>query len=732
MGGSSQHFFQGDFSAGILSPRLYARKDLESFRRGVADSLNMWPTLEGNMERRRSMAFIEDFGPGEEGRVFPWLFSDQASALILMSATTILVHTEGSISTREQLIQNHEFTDGLRHWVNDRASVRDGRVIVRTWATGLTSHGYVEQAQTLIVPSDRVTLSVSLVLGVETGTGQPASSGFAGVDLKVYHTAIAPGNLLYDESVVATSSLELVTRLVDLPLPNAGWTGPLLVRAESIADAVTDPVDYSVLTMGNLGLEYTIAASVPPTFPSPYSEDELREIQFVQNPFEAQMVFVHQNHAPKELVLVASVWTFQDIAFNSPPAFVDGFPRSVGAHHGRLLLASSPGLPQTVWGSAPGDWREFMPGSGQGDRIEFSLTKVGALQWIYGQKELVIGSSSAEHQAISAALLLAPGDVQVEEQSSYGSRHVQAIGAGHQIIYVTVDGSAIRSLDLQNDNRGWVTGNLSVTIDHLAASRFRRVTYGVHPQPMIWAINDAGELLSMVYDPGAGGYGWSRHSTPFGQVLDICHVQFGGVDETVLLMRRDTVTGPHIYLESLANPARRSTRSIQSHLDSSIVRTYETPTAVIDGLEHLNGAVVTAMSVELGMYEDLIVAGGQTTAPVASTGWTVGLPFLSRVVTLPLATKDTGRVGHGSEKSFGPIGLRLLDSWPASVKVLDAGTAQRQPDVLSPNTVVEAGSVLYKYQGLGYTDTAQLRIDSDSARPMTIQAWYGKVEVMDD
>ena len=68
---------QGSFIAGIVSPRYWGRKDLGAYQAGVDECLNMYPTVEGNLQRRLPtvVTSLRDNTIGD-GRCIPWNFDD--------------------------------------------------------------------------------------------------------------------------------------------------------------------------------------------------------------------------------------------------------------------------------------------------------------------------------------------------------------------------------------------------------------------------------------------------------------------------------------------------------------------------------------------------------------------------------------------------------------------------------------------------------------------------------
>jgi len=86
-----RHIEQGNFTAGIVSPRYWGRKDLPSYQAGLAECLNMYPTVEGNLQRRLPtlVTNLRD-NTITDGRCIPWNFDDDQSAVVTISKNFVL------------------------------------------------------------------------------------------------------------------------------------------------------------------------------------------------------------------------------------------------------------------------------------------------------------------------------------------------------------------------------------------------------------------------------------------------------------------------------------------------------------------------------------------------------------------------------------------------------------------------------------------------------------------
>ena len=65
----------------------------------------------------------------------------------------------------------------------------------------------------------------------------------------------------------------------------------------------------------------------------------------------------------------AGTWTLEEAAWSA----TRGYPAAVTFHEGRLVFTATQAQPQTIWGSASGDFENFGVGTAAGDSYEFSI-----------------------------------------------------------------------------------------------------------------------------------------------------------------------------------------------------------------------------------------------------------------------------------------------------------------------------------------------------------------------
>ena len=729
-----RHIEQGSFIAGIVSPRYWGRKDLGAYQAGVDECLNMYPTVEGNLQRRLPtvVTSLRD-NTITDGRCIPWNFDDDRSAVVTISKNYVNVYATQSLTGKRVITKNPDFTKGLDSWVTS------GTVKTSTSFPGTVELSMFNGDNTPTVSqvstglTDTInTLEVDAVAFVSS-----LGSGVVTLEITVGQGTTVGSNVLYtytDADWKKDSRLNITARVTFTGVPTGG---ALWVRVRT-----SSPGASNLTNIDKLSLSYSTTAAVPPAFTSPYAEEDIRAIQYVQSPFTDQLVLVHKKYEPRELVLEGSTWSFRIINFTgTDPTWGDSYPSVCCAYQGRLMLAASEGRGQTIWGSNPGNWYDFDKTGAEADGLDLTMTDHGEIQWMSGHKQLVVGTTQGIYYVgpdgpgvEGGGSLFREGNIGVFRQSGHGNRKVQATVANDMTIHTSYEGDRIRGISNSNENQGWVSSDLTMVARNVVVG-VKRLCWANYPQPMIYAITDTGKLLTGVFDPHAGIIGWSRHDTA-GEFRDICMVHENGYESVYVIVRRKNGT----MLEQFAGPDYfdKAFGGWQVHMDCGIERSFTTPVTVVTGLEHLEGEEVLVYS-QIGnvgrQQGPYTVEGGQITVDLASTIHKVGIPFTSAVRTMPLG-RYTAANGHSAVKSWSKVGVRMLYSSTPVLSVASTGGTflpvylpaqydnEEDPPVPRNRT--------YEQQVLGAHDTeGQITVSTSNIWGLTITAIYGKAELSD-
>jgi hypothetical protein len=218
----------------------------------------------------------------------------------------------------------------------------------------------------------------------------------------------------------------------------------------------------------------------------------------------------------------------------------------------------------------------------------------------------------------------------------------------------------------------------------------------------------------MSYEPGLDIHGWHQHETD-GVVLDVTEARYGGVDHVIMLVRRHINDQDNLYLESMT----RRQNLEAPHLDSYIWSQSADERTVVTGLEHLEGKEVTARTGggEVGSYR---VASGQITLANPVRDVVVGLPYTTRITTLPARPTPNLGGSQGSKKNWSRIGLRLNGSGRPIVN----GVRYKPKPGAEDNGLVTGD---FHQHHFGWDDWGQITIEQDNSDPLILTGIFGKL-----
>jgi len=492
---------------------------------------------------------------------------------------------------------------------------------------------------------------------------------------------------------------------------SGGFVGTLYIRMTATARATSDR-EYSnphfavfyFRIFGNAEAEITEADLV-----SPYTADDLPDVQYIQSPYDPkEMVFTHWRHRPYRFYFnsVGGQYVMEEIPFKNadgdnfiPPAWgADNYPAACGSYHGRLVLAGSQTFrtdlasniattAETVWCTEVGKWNRFSdtivsdPEVNPDDSIEFTAIYRSPIQWVYGQKTLLVGALEYEYSA-SGEGIFSPGDLGVFLQSTHGSINVQPAGFGESVLFPADGGLRVRSMRYQQQDEGWISTDISLLNPEITAQGIKRMQRVRAPHQMCWCLTGNGNIA--VWSQESGLAGWSRLRQQSGQVKDLCVLaDNNGKDVPFVTVRRVINGVVKIYLEAYND---LESRAESVYVESHKVYDFETPTDTITGLEHLEGQVVI-VSDPYRYVGFFTVTGGQIVLDDQAGGTTtmttayVGLQSRCFLRTLPPQKLDPGaaaRFSSFSVRCLGSIrpivnGERVPDRDPKDVLNLSNG-----------------------------------------------------------
>ena len=336
-----------------------------------------------------------------------------------------------------------------------------------------------------------------------------------------------------------------------------------------------------------------------------------------------------------------------------------------------------------------------------------------------GIKNLLMGTENSEFIVTAENGIIAPGDIQVEQQSSYGSENAQALPIGNNVLYLSADGAKLREINYSWTENGWISRDLTWPAEHLGTeSPMRKIAYGKDPESIIVCLAANGQLFSCTYDGNSKDVGWARANTR-GRIAAITVTQTRGASILWALVDRNVGTD-EFFLERFTN-----TQSSLDFLDAHIVVVNETPSVNFTA-PHLANQLVSVV-VDNATHPDVQLDGsGAGVLNIEGTRITVGFGYSSKMRTMPFSSGDS-KTGSmiGREMRFNRLFVRVISS------ALPLINGQRPPD-RTPSTPMNTSEPDRTHdievRQIGWDKFAQIEVEMDLPRALTVLALVGEFD----
>ena len=289
---------------------------------------------------------------------------------------------------------------------------------------------------------------------------------------------------------------------------------------------------------------------------------------------------------------------------------------------------------------------------------------------------LALTSGGVWRLASSSGDALTPASFSARPQSYVGASNVQPMVTARSVLYVADRGSHIQEVGYQWESQAYQSDDISVLAPHLFDyNTVGQLAYTRAPLQVIWAVRSDGILLGLTHTPEHEVKAWHQHDTQ-GLFESVCSVAEGDEDGTYVIVQRQ------INGQTVRYGVRMHTRRFEELEDAFFLDcglTYDgAPTAIINGLWHLEGMEVVALA-DGGVGPAQTVTNGTITLSAEASKVHIGLAYNADLETLPLATEALQAFGQGLVKNVNEVKMRVLQS--SGIKAgpsFDALTEYRQ------------------------------------------------------
>jgi hypothetical protein len=348
--------------------------------------------------------------------------------------------------------------------------------------------------------------------------------------------------------------------------------------------------------------------------------------------------------------------TIGDRVFIGQPAWSDtyGWPATVTFYEGRIYFGGSRSLPETIFGSKVGNYNNFDVGLGfDSDAIVATLgsDSIQFINHIVSDRNLSIFTINGEFTPPQAAEKpLTPSTLAIRKQSNNGSTDVEPVVLDNQVFYVKKGGNGVMAYYYDLNVEAYQSYNASILSAHLINNPVDAAGYqgsSRNESDYLFLINGDGTLASYQSLREQNISAWTLSTT------DGIFKRAELVGDYIYFIVERTINDVTVqYLEKL---------DFDVYLDSAYLNTYETPTATITGLAHLEGKEVRIRG-DGYVLNNRTVVDGEIILERAVSDVEVGLHFEPIIETLPLnIASQTGSIFY-KPKRVNRLYIHLYES----------------------------------------------------------------------
>ncbi|MDR1490600.1 MAG: hypothetical protein LBS65_09015 [Desulfovibrio sp.] len=419
----------------------------------------------------------------------------------------------------------------------------------------------------------------------------------------------------------------------------------------------------------------------------------------------------------------------------------DDFPGAICLFEQRLVFASSPNRPQTIWMSKSGDYRNFATYEPQTADSPIELTIAGqesaTANWMVPLRSLIMGMGGMEWEiAGRGETAFSASSAKATPQSYWGSSLKRAMVIGNVILHVSSSGSQVRSLQYEFAADSYGGTDLSIMAAHLLENnRIADWTYQKSPDSVVWAVRDDGVLLGLTFQSEHQIAAWHRHDTQ-GLFKAVCAIPHGNEHSLFAVVERGGVQ----YLERMAPRYLGGDPSRAVFLDCAL--TYEgEPSRTISGLDHLEGKKVGVFA-DGAVLAPRVVEDGQVTLDSPASLVSVGLLYTADLETMPVEMVGQNGSSVALKKTINVADIIFRDSLGVKVGMNRSGAPGSLDNVdwqaVKWRTNEPYGKPPAPFSGMKSVtlpslaeNIATVCIRSDLPTPVTVLALVSRIKVND-
>lgn len=564
---------QVSFNAGVLSPRLYARDDIQKYPNGAVEISNIIPIPSGPATFRPGTRHVATVA---EGGLIPFSYNAAQNYMIHFEDEKVRFFRNRAPIYSDTAFTNGTFTGSGTGWTDRSSGTGSSTYSTNTMqlAGGASGVGAVYQKLTYLgieeytITATVTTAAITVKVGTTAGASDIASGTLSiGVGSTFSFTPTVSQTTFFVEFSNAANSTAVLDT-VSLSTPIYSIDSPY-----AIADvpAVTYTQDADVLY---LALK---SDTIPTKVLKRYGDAawEFADLEYVDGPYfdintTTTTVQASATTGTPTVTASTAIFASTDVgrhirignsagtswgwgvitAYTSTTVVTisvkttlpgtgttvkwqlgrfsetTGYPGVVSFHEGRFVVANTRTNPNFVWMSeslgAGSNKVLFAPSEVSGtvtdsNSITLPLTAGGPspVIWLSSGPSLAIGTADSEWivEAGDVTKSLAPTNTRATRRTNHGSLdNVNAVRIDGTVLYAKRTGRVVNKFDFSFERDEFLSSSVTVLADSVfEVQRIAQLVYAQDPFSLCWARFESGELAAGTVVVSEDVSGWSTH-----------------------------------------------------------------------------------------------------------------------------------------------------------------------------------------------------------------------------
>tara|TARA_R100001463_G_scaffold58171_1_gene110458 strand:- start:335 stop:2824 length:2490 start_codon:yes stop_codon:yes gene_type:complete len=404
---------------------------------------------------------------------------------------------------------------------------------------------------------------------------------------------------------------------------------------------------------------------------------------------------VVRGYAQNDIVLDAATIEHRMSVFNS----TDGFPETIQIYQQRLCFGGTTKFPSTVWLSKSGDFYNFaeseLVGASSGNfdptgalilgeqilddnAMIFTIDSdtVDKITWVAEGKKLAIGTSGGVFNLYGSEndLTLTPFNFTILKDSAYPATSAEPVQIGEILCYVQQNKRKLREFKFAGDTEEFAALDLTLRAENITYPGVEEIVYQEQPNSLIWGRLANGKLICLTYNSTLQMYAWSTHTiggthtdATYGnqaKVESLAVIPHNNRTQLWMIVKRTINGSTKRHIEFLENfyDSQETAQDDAHFVDSGLKKYNSSAYTSVTGLNHLQAESLLVYGDGAIQQNQTVPSSGTVTLASSVKTATLGLPYNSQIVTLPMMQGPGGGTFAIGKKRMIRVTSRLFEA----------------------------------------------------------------------